>query len=373
MRPKIWPLLCAFLWLSSSNVSANDTIAELSTGGLLFKKSADISMLSEELFISLKSIRVKYKFKNNKPTAALVTVAFPLPDIGQDVFENNVAIPSPQHANFLSFSTKVNGVSQETKLELRAVHNGTDFSEHLRHLGVPITTQFAEAELALKNLSVDAKIDLSNLGLVSITPAASGDLITPRWAIKTTYYWEQLFPPKEIVEIEHAYQPSVGRAFDLALGLWMIGRTAHVVHAGAFEPFRQVTRDVAGPVIAEQSRFVRYARRGAPRCRERQLQRIGDVVGPHGRAQLPSDDVAGEVIEDGGEIEPTPSDHLEVGEVGLPELVGGCCLILELVGGLDDDEGWAGDQIVGLEQPIDGRFRDEVAFCIGEAGGQLAW
>lgn len=218
MRPEIWPLLCAFLWLSSSNVSANDTIAELSTGGLVFKKSADISMLSEDLFISLNSIRVKYRFKNNKPAATLVTVAFPLPDIGQDAFENNVAIPSPQHANFLSFFTKVNGVSQETKLELRAVHNGTDFSEHLRHLGVPITTQFAEAELALKNLSVDAKIDLSNLGLVSITPAASGDLITPRWAIKTTYYWEQLFPPKEIVEIEHAYQPSVGRASETSIG-----------------------------------------------------------------------------------------------------------------------------------------------------------
>src|SRR5204862_2889162 len=41
--------------------------------------------------------------------------------------------------------------------------------------------------------------------------------------------------------------------------------------------------------------------------------------------------------------------------------------------GLDADEGWAGNQIVGLEQPIDGRFRDKITFCIGEAGGQLAW
>ena len=99
---------------------------------------------------------------------------------------------------------------------------------------------------------------------------------------------------------------------------------------------------------------------------------MGDVIGPHGRAQLPGDDVAREVIEDGGEIEPSPADDLEVGEVGLPELVGGRGLVLELVGRLDDDEGRTGDQVVGLEQPIDRRFRDEVAVCIGEARGQLA-
>ena len=88
-------------------------------------------------------------------------------------------------------------------------------------------------------------------------------------------------------------------------------------------------------------------------CRQRQLQRVGDVIGPHGRAQLPGDDIAREVVEDGRQIEPTPANDLEVCEVGLPELVGGRGLVLELVGGLDDHEGGTGDQIVGLEQPID--------------------
>ena len=46
---------------------------------------------------------------------------------------------------------------------------------------------------------------------------------------------------------------------DLALGLGMIGRTAHVPHAGAFEPLRQVSRHVAGPVVAEQPWFVHHA------------------------------------------------------------------------------------------------------------------
>ena len=51
---------------------------------------------------------------------------------------------------------------------------------------------------------------------------------------------------------------------DLALGLGMTRRAAHVPHAGILEPFRQVTRDVAGAVVAEQSRFVHDARRSAP-------------------------------------------------------------------------------------------------------------
>jgi hypothetical protein len=42
------------------------------------------------------------------------------------------------------------------------------------------------------------------------------------------------------------------------------------------------------------------------------------------------------VIEDGGEIVPPPADHLGIGEIGLPELVGRSCLVPELIGSLDE-------------------------------------
>ena len=48
-------------------------------------------------------------------------------------------------------------------------------------------------------------------------------------------------------------------ALDLALGLGMMGRPAHVVHAGVLEPFRQVAGDIAGAVVAEQAWFVHDA------------------------------------------------------------------------------------------------------------------
>src|SRR5258706_10028763 len=64
-------------------------------------------------------------------------------------------------------------------------------------------------------------------------------------------------------------------------------------------------------------------------------------------------------------------NDLEISEVRLPELVWCRRLILELVRGFHHDEGWAGDQIAGLEEPIDRRLRDKIAFGIGKAHGQF--
>jgi len=55
---------------------------------------------------------------------------------------------------------------------------------------------------------------------------------------------------------------------------------------------------------------------------QRRLQRIRYIGSRHGRAQLPGQNVAREVVEHGGQVEPVPADDLEVGEVGLPKLVG---------------------------------------------------
>ena len=53
-------------------------------------------------------------------------------------------------------------------------------------------------------------------------------------------------------------------ALDLALGLRVTGCAAHVVHAGILEPLRQVTGDVARPVVAEQAWLVHDTGRVTP-------------------------------------------------------------------------------------------------------------
>jgi hypothetical protein len=60
--------------------SANDTLARVPVeGGLEFAKSDKIRMLEEVLEISLRSIRIKYRFLNESDQDVHSTVAFPLP------------------------------------------------------------------------------------------------------------------------------------------------------------------------------------------------------------------------------------------------------------------------------------------------------
>jgi len=79
-----------------------------------------------------------------------------------------------------------------------------------------------------------------------------------------------------------------------------------------------------------------------PGRRQRQIEGGGNVLRLHGRTELPGDNEARVVVQHGGEIVPAPVRDLEIGEVGLPELVGRRGLIPELFGRFDDDVSRAG-------------------------------
>ena len=90
-----------------------------------------------------------------------------------------------------------------------------------------------------------------------------------------------------------------------------------------------------------------------PRCLQSQLQGVGDILGFHRGAELPGNDVAREVVKNRRQVEPTPTGHLQVSEVGLPKLVRRRRLVLELVGGLHHDEGRPSsiEKIVDVDLP----------------------
>ena len=175
-----------------------------------------------------------------------------------------------------------------------------------------------------------------------------------------------------VVFQQHTVLQRLMPAFDLSLGLRMERSATNMVHALGTEPVGQIGGDVGRPIVAEQTRPVGDVRTGTARRPQGQVQRVRHIVGPHGRTQLPGDDVAREVVQDRRQVEPALADHLEVGEVGLPELVRGRGLVPELICRLDDDEGRAGDQVMDLENPIDRGFRDEVALSVREPDSQLA-
>ena len=90
-----------------------------------------------------------------------------------------------------------------------------------------------------------------------------------------------------------------------------------------------------------------------PGGRERQIECGRDVLRFHRRAELPGDNEAREVVQHGREVVPAPARDLEIGEVGLLELVGRRGLVPEFLGRFDDDVSRAGDKIVCFQKPID--------------------
>ena len=68
-----------------------------------------------------------------------------------------------------------------------------------------------------------------------------------------------------------------------------------------------------------------------PGFRQCEIERIFNIGRRHPGAELPGDDVSREVVQHGGEIEPAPTDHFEIGKVGLPQLVRRSGFIFELI------------------------------------------
>lgn len=119
---------------------------------------------------------------------------------------------------------------------------------------------------------------------------------------------------------------------DLALCLGVIWGASDMVHLLIFQPICQLTRGSTRTIIAEQARLVQDRRLIAARGLHRQVKRVGHVAGFHCCAKLPCDNVSAVVAQDRREVEPAPADDLQVGEVGLPELVRSRGHVLELVG-----------------------------------------
>ena len=196
------------------NAFANDSTAELTTGGLVLAKNADIEMQSEDLAISAKEISVRYRFFNRAASDQTVTVAFPMPDV--TLVDRDIAFPARDPANFLDFHTVADGRDVRAQYEEKAVLDGTDISARLKAFGVPLAVQNKATTDALDALPRAKQDELEKLGFVTAYEEGGGkDMVhrvTPKWTFKSTYYWKQTFPAGREIAIEHRYAPSVGEA-----------------------------------------------------------------------------------------------------------------------------------------------------------------
>ncbi len=198
----------------AAGAAANDSTAELSAGGLVLSTSADIRMVSEDLYVSAREIRVGYRFLNTAPRDISTVVAFPLPDL-TGAPDANISLPEAESDNFVGFATRVNGAPVATEVERRVLAAGIDRTDRLRQHGIPLHPLSRETQRALDALPRERWKELVELGLVEIesyddTGQGMKDHAVPRWTLKTTYHWRQTFPAGREITVEHSYRPVVG-------------------------------------------------------------------------------------------------------------------------------------------------------------------
>jgi Domain of unknown function (DUF4424) len=212
----------ALLSVAAASARANDSTAELATGGLIFVQNDDVEMRAEDLLISAQEVSVKYRFFNKAAKDVTVLVAFPMPEVRISEQDQNISLPTEDPVNILAFKTSANGQPVTTKVEQRVFAVGIERTQYLHDLGIPLAPHVRATGEALDKLSPEKWDELIRLGLAEVEEYDIGKgmqkHLAPRWGLKTTFYWEQTFPAQQETLIEHQYKPSVGGSAQTDLG-----------------------------------------------------------------------------------------------------------------------------------------------------------
>ena len=178
---------------------ANDGYSAIGTGGIEFKHTNDIQLRSEILTISMDNISVKYQFYNDSAGPIHATVSFPLPKITCGYWGKNASIDD--------FKAIVDGKAVTLKKEEKAFAYpnakdfGKDITAQVKAAGLPIDCRKVNADKDLFKKAQKAKLADDFHGT---------DAEDLHYATQIIYYWEQDFPSKTPISIEHSYKPMTG-------------------------------------------------------------------------------------------------------------------------------------------------------------------
>ena len=204
----------------ASAALANDSVAVTAAGGLELRQSREIDMVSEDLYVSAREIRVRYVFRNRSRRPVRTIVAFPMPGI--DLAEDDAM----DRARPRDFSTRVDGRPVAMQVERRATLGPVDHSALLAGLRVPVQNsedgEGPTVDQALAGLDPARRGRLESLGLIQgYNDTENGRPVrryNPRWTIRETWHWRQLFPVGRNIVVEHRYVPGTGGTATTALG-----------------------------------------------------------------------------------------------------------------------------------------------------------
>ncbi|MEF0939516.1 DUF4424 domain-containing protein [Rhizobium sp. BR 362] len=193
---------------------ANDSMAELKTGGLTYVRTGDISMDDEKLFISPTEVKVDYIFENTSDKDVESVVAFPMPDI-EGVLDSTVAIEDADADNFLDFTVMQDGKPITPTLQQNVTVAGIDMTAELKAHNIPLRPLGSAAFKAVAKLPPDVLEDWTARGLITDDEYDDDGQgmkrhSTPIWTLHTTYWWRTKFPAGAKISVQHRYKPSVG-------------------------------------------------------------------------------------------------------------------------------------------------------------------
>lgn len=183
--------------------SANDGIAGVSAGGIVFRKTDAIAMKKEVLNVSHKLISVDYEFVNESAQDVEETIVFPLPAYPavQQMSDSYYGQPN-------GFSISVNGQPVKFTTRVIALLEKEDVTAQLKKAGL------TDAQIAFNpELASAAKVPALTAAQEKTLAAAGlyGELSDgdqgPLWQIQVNYVWKQRFPVNQVVKVHHAYRP----------------------------------------------------------------------------------------------------------------------------------------------------------------------
>jgi hypothetical protein len=205
-------LLTLTLALAPLAATANDSMAELRTGGLAYVRSDAVRMVREDLFISMDQIQVDYVFENTTDSDVESLVAFPMPPVVPSLYEAT-GVPI-EDTNFLGFRVFVEGEELTPDLSQRALAVGIDVTDDLLDMRMSLLSFTEETRNELKNLPQDTFDDWLARGIITAETYDVGKGMEthpyPNWTLNEVYSWRMTFPAGQQIQVSHTYTPSVG-------------------------------------------------------------------------------------------------------------------------------------------------------------------
>ena len=216
-------LSCAVL-IAMTAAQANDSTGYVGAGGVEYIKNKDISMHSEDLYISKDEVRVNYEFKNLSNKDITETVLFPMPAV-PSFTDSDYADTSATYNNFKLW---VNGKpiipDQHVRTFMRpiVVKNG---DRTYADISLDTTEIFKSCGLNEADMmgpwTYQVDTDYVNQQLLDCNNKALDKFIYDReslymtWDSQVIYSWEQTFKANTITKVKHTYKPLVGGSVHL--------------------------------------------------------------------------------------------------------------------------------------------------------------